>query len=330
VSRRLGFAIAALVLGLLTSLVLTEGAARFYVYFVVEHGKLFEPDPDVGWVVLPNLDLVRKNPAGERWHVRTSARGFRSQADEFREGSSLRVLVLGDSFVFGQGVTLEDRFDSRFGVAHPDWSIVNQGVMGYGTDQQLIAARGDIEELRAGDVLLIVSYQNDLVDLLRHSHSGRAKPWFELDNGDLIEHAPQIGFAETVRDQSYLMARLLAMLAQTTAPHDAVDLRAGGRVYRRLIEERTADAIARGVHVVLAYHTSPAFDDPETRMVRRAFQSAVTRTCNSPKVECVALDAALMATRGPSPFQRDGHWNAAGHAVVASALDPTLAEISQP
>lgn len=329
-TRRFGFAAAALVLSLLISLALAEGAARFYVYFVVEHGKLFEPDPDVGWVVLPNLDLVRKNPAGERWHVRTSARGFRSQADEFREGSSLRVLVLGDSFVFGQGVALEERFDSRFGVAHPDWSIVNQGVMGYGTDQQLIAAREGIGELRAGDVLLIVSYQNDLVDLMRRSHSGRAKPWFEIENGDLIEHAPQIGFAETVRDQSYLMARLLAMLAQTTLAHDEADLRLSGRVYRRLIEERTADAIARGVRVVLAYHTSPVFDDPETQTVRRAFESAVTRTCKSPRVECVALDDALMATRGPFPFQRDGHWNAAGHAVVASALDSTLAEISRP
>jgi len=71
------------------------------------------------------------------------------------------VLVLGDSFAFGEGVALERRFDRLVQAKHPSWSAVNLGVMGYGTDQQLIAARRRTGELQSGDAIVLLTYRNN-------------------------------------------------------------------------------------------------------------------------------------------------------------------------
>jgi hypothetical protein len=196
--------------------------------------------------------------------------------------------------------------------------------MGYGTDQQLIAARADIARLREGDLLVIVSYLNDFVDLLRKSHSGRAKPWFELADGELIEHPAEVGFAESVRDQSYLLARLFQELAEAKAAPTPAEHRTSGHLYRRIVEQETADPISRGVQVLIAYHGSPVLSRARDRTLERAAEIAFTRLCGKPEIDCVSIDLALKASKTPV-FQPDGHWNAAGNAIAAAAIERALA-----
>ncbi len=89
-----------------------------------------------------------------------------------------RVLIVGDSFAFGEGVNIDDRFDLIIRRQNPAVSIVNVGVMGYGTDQQMIAARPYLRTLRADDILIVLTHQSDFFDILRRKFSGRSKPWF--------------------------------------------------------------------------------------------------------------------------------------------------------
>lgn len=323
IARRPVFALGAVLLGCVVAVVVAEAAARTYVYLVAERGRLFQPHEDLGWAPIPNLDLVRRNPAGEHWRVRTNARGHRSLEEHLRADAARRVLVVGDSFAFGEGVGIEDRFDALLAERHPDWSFVNQGVMGYGTDQQMIAAREDIAQLREGDLLLIVSYVNDFLDLLMHSHSGRAKPWFELRDGELSEHSPRIGVAERLRDESYLLARIFQLLDRTSDDFTRGQLRTSGHLYRRIIEQETAEAIARGVHVLIAYHGSPTLNDASQSALKAAARDALTRLCETPDIDCVSLDPALTSALGL--FQPDGHWSADGNAAVARVIERALA-----
>ena len=78
--RRIGFALGALVLGLLAGAIVAEVGARLYVYGVAHQGKLFEPNRTLGWRTLPNLDMTRKNANDEFWHVRTDLEGGRIPA----------------------------------------------------------------------------------------------------------------------------------------------------------------------------------------------------------------------------------------------------------
>ncbi len=309
---------------MLAAFALAEIGARVYVYAIAEQGKLFEPDAALGWRPLPHLDLQRRNADGEPWQVRTNASGYRSATEVFDPGAARRLLVLGDSFVFGEGIDIEDRFDSLLARRFPDWSFVNQGVMGYGTDQQLIGARQLMAELGPGDVVLLVTYVNDIADLLRQEHSGRSKPWFELEAGELVEHEPELSSREVLRDRSYVLARIFQWLAEGSAPLTPARIRYGGQLYRRLVLSETADARARGVEVVIAYHGSPAILGPEGAALDDAARAAVRRACEAPGVRCVALDPAPFGQDQAKLLQADGHWAAGANRLVAEVLEEAL------
>jgi len=325
-SRRAVFIVAGWLLGIVATAALAEGAARIYVYAIAEEGRLFRPDDRLGWAVIPDLDLKRKNRDGEYWHIRTNAGGFRSAAETFRPDSSRRILVLGDSFAFGQGVELDDRFDSRIARAHPDWSFVNRGVMGWGTDQELIAARDVLAELHDGDVILLVTFFNDFLDVVRHSHSGRMKPWFELEAGALQEHPPEIGLAARLRDRSYLLSFFLRRLTPTETSMPEARLRYAGHLYRHLVLQETGAARSRGVEVLIAHHGGSFGSDPDKRALAATAAEALGRTCQEPGVRCVSLNEALQRSGRTGLHQVDGHWNAAGNEVVGEALRRALEE----
>lgn len=270
----------------------------------------------MGWRVLPGLDLVRRNADGRPWRITTDADGAR-RTNAFRPGASRRVLVLGDSFAFGQGIDVGDRFDVVLETSSPGLSVVTLGVMGYGPDQELIRGRDLTAGLRDGDWLVLLTHGGDFWDLLRRRHAGRPKPWFERAGERLVEHPPTFAGRDAWRDRLYLLNALDHVFqARTPRPPpsaftDARDL------YRALVSAETAGLRARGVRVLLAHHwdhpEGPAFD------VRAFFDGLCARGFS-----CLALDDVL---RGPpTPFQADGHWNAAGHRVVAEALSAALAD----
>ena len=126
--------------GLIFGLLIAELLAQLYAYQIAKQGKLFRPDPELGWVLLPNLDLVRANADGQTWRIETGPEGLRGPV-HWKPDASRRVLVAGDSFAFGQGVELEERFDRLLANRRPDTTFVNLSVMGYGTDQQILAVR---------------------------------------------------------------------------------------------------------------------------------------------------------------------------------------------
>jgi hypothetical protein len=46
-------------------LVALEGGGRLCATAIAKRGKLFQPDAELGWTPLPNLDLVRDNANGD-------------------------------------------------------------------------------------------------------------------------------------------------------------------------------------------------------------------------------------------------------------------------
>src|SRR5262245_41457465 len=52
-----------------------------------------------------------------------------------------RVLVLGDSFAYGIGVEDDETFSARLQALEPRLDVLNSGVNGYGTGQELLLLR---------------------------------------------------------------------------------------------------------------------------------------------------------------------------------------------
>ena len=74
-----------------------------------------------------------------RGGVRTNSLGIRAEREfafERPHGTS-RVVIVGNSFMWGEGVANEHTFASRLDDLLPATEVINLGVHGYGTDQQL-------------------------------------------------------------------------------------------------------------------------------------------------------------------------------------------------
>jgi hypothetical protein len=307
IGARLLLVLASLVVGFIVS----EAAAQIYVAKIAKQGKLFEPDELLGWITLPNLTLERINPDGEPWRIVTDGRSVRGPST-WQPGKT-RVLMVGDSFVFGEGVDLEERFDTLLAKAMPDLSIVNIGVMGYGPDQQLLRSRHWRDDLRKGDILMLVTYGNDFFDIAKPRHSGRSKPWIEDDDGNLVVHEPEFDFMDFVRNYSYVLYLLARQTSSGNGDETEQRLEDAGDLYQKWVLEEVQELLDRGVRVVIVHHGDRVFELP--------FDVDATYASLCDQVSgCLALDPHLTALPRDAVFLKDGHWNAGGHRLAAEQI----------
>jgi hypothetical protein len=301
------------VLSLVIGLAALELGGRAVASVIAKQGKLFRPDAELGWTPLPNLDVVRKNINDELWRVTTDAQGIRGPST-WGDDAQRRLLILGDSFAFGEGVDLADRFDALLHEQMPDLAIVNLGVMGYGPDQELIRARPWKKTLRRGDAVLLLTYGNDFYDLARTRHAGRSKPWVQDVDGRLVEHQPEIDAFDLLRNGSYIftvLARSVARLGQSERTEQRLDI--AGELYRKWVVQETADLRARGVLVIIVHHGDTVFELP--------FDVAAMFAATCPAMTgCLALDHLLASRPRHEVFLKDGHWAVGGHRIAAGAI----------
>src|SRR2546423_5676311 len=97
-----------------------------------------------------------------------------------------RVLVLGDSQVWGFGVEQSKLFSAPQ-VHGMDEEILNFGVSGYGTDQEYLFYLLKGEKFDVDQVLLAFTY-NDIANNLAPKQYSYLKPYFTLNNGELVLH----------------------------------------------------------------------------------------------------------------------------------------------
>src|SRR6266581_658333 len=168
--------------------VAAEAALRLYSTYVTKRDRLFRFDAQTGWSNTTNLLTTRINAAGEEWTIRTDQNGQRLIAQDPR--AVRKILILGDSLSFGEGIDIKGRFDVKMLPSLPGTRVINTGTMGYGTEQEYIAFRNWKHLLELGDAVLIVLNQSDYFDVLRRRFVGRAKPYFEKVDGSYVLRQP--------------------------------------------------------------------------------------------------------------------------------------------
>ena len=143
--------------------------------------RLFDPqqeaqlwhasDENYGYVVKKNYyQTYRYQGSDYVMEVQTNSFGHRDEEYDtasFSDPDILKVMMLGDSFVFGYGVDVADRFDTimdglldQSGIPH---IVINAGVGGWGTLQEVNYARDHLE-LFHPDVIVLTFCGNDPKD----------------------------------------------------------------------------------------------------------------------------------------------------------------------
>jgi len=150
-----------------------------YLQIIPWDGVHISYDPELGWAPIPGAafedDKMRPH------HVVHNSLGLRDV--EFVRGSKPTILVLGDSLVYGTNVQAEERFTDLLRRQLPEFSIVNAGIPGYGTDQEYLLMRRLWNEIAPKVVVLTVCLENDRRDNTRNIRYDTYKPYLK-DSAD--------------------------------------------------------------------------------------------------------------------------------------------------
>ena len=167
VSSSSGRANAVLLVVTLAILLVAAEITLRVVYHPEFLGSVIRYDPLLGWSLDPNSSLVSVDSQRDlRYRIDVNSHGLRDRDVPFEkpEGRK-RVLILGDSFVFGVGLNAGERFsDVLDGMLGDDVEVINGGVPGWGTDQEMLFYESSLRRLRPDVVVLAFLGQNDVVN----------------------------------------------------------------------------------------------------------------------------------------------------------------------
>lgn len=187
----------ALLLGLILAALLGEALARAYVSYTgdtqwpVLKGRINAYHPLLGYHPIPRR---RGRVSGPEFDIRfgLNAQGLRMGRDvsEARTPGIARILLVGDSFTWGAGVPNAARYGDRLEALLPDTEVINMGVSGFGTDQQLLFYRTEGRRYHADIIILAYMIEN----IQRNASSARRqangewlpKPKFDLRDTELV------------------------------------------------------------------------------------------------------------------------------------------------
>jgi hypothetical protein len=229
---------------------------------------------------------------------------------------------LGDSVVFGSGLEAEERFSNRLGAALPDSvEVINAGVPGWGTDQELLFYETSLRSLEPDVVVLTFTANNDVVNNALDGAllEGGTKPHFQLVGDSLLLTPPEppARLDPTARVKRLLrksrlllfVKRRLQRSAYKHRVHDeAVHEFHGWEAYRHLshwsvYDRRGGDAIASAWKVT------------EAILVRFA-------------ADCRADSAAFVVLAFPQRTEVDDAWR--GRLIEQTGMDPSHLDIDLP
>lgn len=157
--------------------------------------QIFQYDPLIGYRYIPGLK-ARIPHEGGGYLLQVNSDGFRCPHDfePVKKEGRQRILLFGDSFTAGDGVSDGSRFGDILEKEIPHLEVYNFGLPGTGTDQQYLAYREYGAGLESDLLVIAVLVENIRRVTARYrfflNESGEkrcyAKPYYELVDGDLV------------------------------------------------------------------------------------------------------------------------------------------------
>ncbi len=298
--------------------------------------------PRLGWRGKPDIRLRFRRPQFDALIVHDGD-GFRAPDAPPPAHPRRRVLVLGDSFTWGWGVSQGAVYTDHLQRRLADTAVINRGVNGFGTAQQLLLLEDELARAEA-DLVLLQFFFNDLHDNVSPKRGRR--PLFTLDGARLVRptgtlrplHGPVRRWLKD-HSRAFLLFDFTTRALRDagdeaplpTAPPPTIGPAVaagppppGAPVTARLLAAMADTARRHGARFAIAYapHHSelgpPGAVPPDIRAAR-----AVAAGTAVGDVGWIDLTPALAAAaqRGEAVlFAGDDHWTARGHALVAEAL----------
>ncbi len=155
--------------------------------------RVSQRDDHRGTAFRPGIEWFHSDEGGA--HVRINSAGFRDREWEAPKPPGVfRIAVLGDSYVDAMQVDVEERFTERIEAAlHASGrfsprkvEVLNFGVGGYGTAQELQVLRYSVWRFSPDLVILAFLPYNDLRNNYEPLQKDPGRPYFVLKEGKLV------------------------------------------------------------------------------------------------------------------------------------------------
>jgi len=282
-----------------------------------------EFSPLVGWQPKPNL----RTPS-----VTTNSSGLRGTREysPHRPPGVRRVLCVGDSFTFGEGLAdneaMPAQLEAELNRAGPgSWEVLNLGVHGYGTDQQWLRLQA-IGFHYDDDVVVLGFFQGDLERNVM-SFRDYAKPYFEIVDDRLALRNVPVPPPEEVLSRRFPSPALYITSLVLSGPErlrlalsvgDLAETRAG-RVTLHILDAMREAVLSRGAQFVLMFiprPITPQGSDTERMLLRWG------EATGTPMVNLRTAYLKLPAVERERLY--NGHWTRDGAHVTAGLLAAAL------
>lgn len=323
---------------LLGALLLAEGglALAGYPPAYTDHQQLFvEYDSVRGWRNIPNAHRRYVTPEFTV-DMQYNAHAYRGPlVDYAKPAGTYRVVLLGDSYLEGYTVPLQDRVAEVAAGMLPGVQVVALGTGGYSTDQELLWYESEGARY-SPDLVVVLFCINDVWYNAQGSYPRGAKPLFRVAGDSLVlTGVPVPRVLATVQPRRSSLkgwiaehSHLVQLIQRAMRRSTVLQAAAGAPAELSPFAERPTAAADSAIHMTekLLARLQREVRDGGAKLVVMLIPETRTRAsevfaeiCARAGVECVD-PTPRFANRTDVNFREDGHWNAAGHKLAAEVL----------
>jgi hypothetical protein len=326
---------------------LGEAALRLFAprlgVAVDEKARFYRFDQELGWVPRENVTRDEKD---NHYLVHQNQFGLRAPDDMQlkKTPGRKRILVLGDSYVWGVGASQEELFTAPE-VHGTNDEVINCGVSGYGTDQEYLFYLREGQKFDADQVVLAFTLYNDVENNLNSKQYSYLKPYFTLNDGQLVLHNDHVRYSAVDTFFRNLNRECRVWNLANQGVHGLINTLLRKQQKHLETDVVVSEADRRGIELTLAI-----LNKLKEAVVARHAEFYVVFIPYKPRIEnhlsgnhpfapLIAAGLTKMgvsyrepypeflksAMAGVDPFNvsPDNHFNAAGHALFAKFVTDT-------
>jgi len=156
---------------------------RYVEEDVANYFSIYRYDKILGWNPRSNL---KNHDIGKGAFLTTNSVGIRDDKEfsKLKHEGKTRILILGDSFSFGEEVSDNQTFSYLLEQLLTESEVINMGVGGYGHDQMFLKLK--TEGIKYQPDMIIVGFLESDMDRNILSFRDYSKPIFTLINNEII------------------------------------------------------------------------------------------------------------------------------------------------
>lgn len=300
-------------------------------------------DPLLGWHHRPGQQGVFKKSQFSV-DVSINRKGLRDRLYPYeRTVGKKRILVLGDSFVWGFGVEQDQIFTEQLELSLSNVEVINAGVSGYSTDQELLWLKSEGVKYKPDLIILLVSGNDDYENHLGLNYTIYSKPRFIFGkDGQLELQNVPVPRQSVFRKMVHLGMRyssLVNFLVQEVRPKFFRIIRGSQNSSKKEISdtsERPEPGKQLGLTLALVDEIRKIAETEAQFMIvmnsvywskySAGTYKELVRELRDNRVYVLDVDTSAGYSKERMTIPGDGHWNKDGHRFVAERVLELIGE----